>query len=293
MSSENMNQLASLNKLYTNTVGGGGYGIVKTSNKSPYNKNAVKFLYAGNCPSAKKEYIINKKLYNLWKIFLKCKNVGNFSIVKPIDFVENNCTVSCDNDQYQCAVIMERLIFPPGPEGTYAMHFAFNGVIPQNLINTLIVTSKGIARGYFFDQEIIQEYLNELNNEELSSIADVIYRIGLLEGICIFGQRMIPYDAEYILTVKDNEPYVTMIDFGKFYEFNLTHDNYKDIAELISQAQEYNMYYHPYSDAIHEADRFLFKESFKKGMTDSFECFYNPDYDKLYSELMDIYDASI
>jgi hypothetical protein len=280
------NSLQQLTRTYIQIIGGGGFGIVKTGIGDPYDKYAVKFLYASNCPSAKKEYIINKNVYNAYEIFLKCNMLNGISVVKPYDFTMSNCKVGCNKDNYDCAVSMERL-FSPMSDG-YAVHIAFNGVVPPSQINKIIYA--GIApRGYFYDVAHIQNILNTYNDNNIKTIEDIIYRIGILEGICIFGARTIAKDVEYILTVKDGNLNVTMIDFGMFEDLNVN-SNYKEIANKISEAQEFNLYYHPYSEAIPEAYKESCKISFINGITEAYNCFDNPIYKSLYDELITIYN---
>jgi len=283
------NSLEELTRTYTRIIGGGGFGIVKTGIGDPYDKFAVKFLYAFNCPSAKKEYIANKIVYNAYEIFLKCDLIQGVSVVKPYDFTVSNCKVNCNKDTYDCAVSMERL-FSPMTDG-YAVHIAFNGVVPPSQINKIIYA--GIApRGHFYDPSHIRSLLNLYNDDYLKTLEDITYRIGLLEGICIFGARIIPKDAEYILTVKNNSLNVTMIDFGMFEDLNVN-SNYIEVANIISEAQEFNLYYHPYSEVIPKDHKESCKMAFINGFTEAYNCFNNFTYKPLYDELITIYNTPI
>jgi hypothetical protein len=273
--------LEKLSQTYTQVIGGGGFGEVKTDATGQY---AIKFLYARQCPSAKKEYLANRSVYSAYKSFLVCMQVSNVSVVKPLDFVEEDCqVVSCGNDRYACAVIMERLT--PWA-GEYAMHLAFNGVVPETRINTLVLTNNGIPRGYFYDPTYFLTHYNVG-----LTLEDITYRIGLLDGITIFGARMNPVDAEYVLTNKNGIPTVTMLDFGMFTQINVTPDNVAFVADDISSAQMYNLYYHPgYSEVIPAEHVESCKQAFIKGISDAFQCFENKELQGLYDELIKLYN---
>jgi hypothetical protein len=219
-------------------------------------------------------------------MFLKCKNIGNFTVVKPINFIEKECLANCNKDVYSCAVIMERLI---SPVGDYAVHLTMNGVVPAGSLNRLSYTGKGIPRGYYYDPDNIQAILSQYN-DKISSLEDITYRIGLLEGIAIFGARVKTTDVEYILSVKDNALNITVLDFGMAEQLNITEQNSQTLAEAISRDQEYNLYYHPYSEAIPPEHQESCKEAFISGITQAFDCFYEPTYQLLFDSLIKIYE---
>ena len=277
-----MLSLEDLVATYTKVIGAGGFGIVKTGIGDPYENFAVKFLHASKCSSAKKEYIVNKFLYSAYEILTRCNPVSGISIVKPYDYVSSKCIVNCNKDTYDCAVIMERLISPM-PDG-YAYHLAFNGVISPGQLNKIIYAGD-VPRGYFFDP---------IHTETMFAgqitLEDITYRIGILDGISIFGARMNPIDVEYILTVSEQGLAVTMLDFGMFGDINLTPTNVKEVAEEISTKQEYNLYYHPYSDAIPQDRRESCRFAYIKGFTEAFNCFENDNYRPLYDALIEIYN---
>jgi hypothetical protein len=279
--------MLSLNDLaitYTQVIGGGGYGIVKTGIGDPYNKYAVKFLYASQCPSAKKEYISNKLIYSAYEIFMLHDPVPGVSVVKPYDFTTSNCTVNCNTDTYDCAVVMERLTSPLD----YAVHLAFNGAISPSMMNKIIYADK-IPRGYFFDPQHIESMLT--GQTVITKLEDIIYRMGILDGISIFGARKIPVDAEYILTVSPTGLNVSMLDFGMFADLNVTPDNYQEVAQYISDQQELNLYYHPYSEAIPADRQQSCKNSYIEGFTKAYKRFDSDTYSQLYNALIDIYTS--
>lgn len=274
--------LDDLSRTYTEVIGGGGYGIVKTGIGDPYDKYAVKFLYAAQCPSAKTEYITNKFIYSAYEIFTLHNPLLGVSVVKPYDFTSSDCVVNCNSDKYDCAVVMERLISPLN----YAVHLAFNGVIHPSMLNTIIYAGK-VPRGYFFDPEHIESMLQ--GQKILSTLEDITYRMGILDGISIFGARKIPIDVEYILTVGSDGYNVTMIDFGFFTDLNITSSNYQEVAQNISDQQELNLYYHPYSDAIPINHRESCKDAYIRGFTEAYNTFNTEIYSQLYNALISIY----
>lgn len=269
---------------YSVILGGGGYGVVKTGVDYPDNTIAVKFLKQG-CNDAKKEYITNRKVYDAYKIFLRCHYVSNISVVKPYEFVNGSTNIVCGDNTYSCLLKMERL-FSPMKDG-YAVHIAINGQMHVSQLNKLVM-SGNVPRGYFYDSDHILKLI-----KGSMSLADVTYRIGVLDGICIFGAHYAPIDAEYILTVnKEDELYVTMIDFGLFTPLEVTYDTYKSVASYISDAQDDNLYYHPHSDEIPFEFVDEARNAFIQGISDAYNCFKsnnNESYDLLYKSLIELY----
>ncbi len=275
-----MTDLIDLANTYTHVIGGGGFGVVKTGNIAPYDKYAVKFLYASECPTAKQEYITNKFVHTAYEIFQQCNPVKGVSVVNPYDYVMPNGIINHGTDHYDCAVTMERLVSPMS-DG-YAVHLAFNGVIIPSQLNQLRY-AKNIPRGYFFGPEYIQTLFGNY-----LTLEDITYRIGILDGITIFGAHKIPIDAEYILTIGKDSYTVTMIDFGLFSDINLS---VPGLAEEISLAQENNLYYHPSSEAIPYEHQESCKRAYISGFTDAYNCFNNVAYQRLYEELIAIYES--
>ena len=275
-------ELQDLYKNYKKIIGGGGFGIVKTGEEPPYEGIAVKFLYKDKCPNAKLEYLINKAIYSSFHALLKCQHFPNFSVVKPINFVEDGPV----SNGFSCAVIMERLRFPINPE--YAIHIAVNDIVPPSKINTLIYADK-VPRGYFYDFDHIEEIIKKHPFGSIKRMEDVIYRIGLLDGICIFGARILPRDAEYVLSIYNEVLFVTMIDFGMFERIDVTPANYEKIAYNISEAQDDNLYYYPATEGIPLERRNACIDAFMKGMSDAYNCLDISNDASLYNELMNIY----
>lgn len=272
---------------YKIILGGGGYGVVKTGDELD-DATAVKFLKSKMCPSAKKEYIVARKVYDAYKIFLNCKKVPNFSVVKPYNFIQNGNS-ACPDGKYSCALIMERL-FSPIDDG-YAVHLALNGQIHWSSMNKVLY-SNGVPRGYFYGPIHVKELLSQ--GRGLASLEQVTYRIGLLDGIVIFGAGMIPVDVEYILTVKNKEYYVSLIDVGLFVPLDVSNTNVEDLAMYISELQDNNLYYHPYSDAIPSETSGLCRDAFIQGINDAYGCFREINgnaYDSLHFHLIKLYTS--
>jgi hypothetical protein len=257
-------------RAHTQIIGGGGYGVVRTGTEPPHDREAVKFLYKGECPSAKKEYILNKRVYGAYKVFRMCSgNTAPIAVVKPLNFIENG------GGEYSCALVMQRLIF----DRDYAIHPALNGVVPLNQLNKLALTSRGQPRGYYLDPTETSKYL---------PLAQVTYCIGLLDAIAIFGAKLIPVDAEYVIT---KERKIAMLDFGMFKDLTVSQDNIQEVAEEISRAQEYNLYYHPYSELVGDEC----KRTFLLGFTEGYLCFNNGNeiYTSLYESLLTLYNEEV
>lgn len=278
-----MTDLINLLNTYTHVIGGGGFGIVKTGNTDPYDKYAVKFLYASECPTANKEFITNKFVHSAFEIFKQCNPVKAVSVVEPYNYIMSNDFIKHGTNHYDCALTMERLVSPMS-DG-YAVHLAFNGVIIPSQLNQLKY-AKDAPRGYFFGPEYIQNLI--VNQPIISTLEAITYRIGILDGITIFGAHKIPIDAEYILTIGDDGYTITMLDFGLFSNINLSSPG---LAEEISLAQEYNLYYHPSSDSIPYNHKESCKQAYIQGFTDAYYCFNNTAYQSLYYELIDIYQS--
>jgi hypothetical protein len=271
--------MENLERLYTVPIGAGGYGVVMGSS---YNKKyAVKFLHREECASARREFNTNRAVYAAAKTCSFSKVIPYIGVVKPVNFFD------ADSSNYSCSITMERLYFE-GPNGeTVAIHAILNGVVDPSQYGKIILTPKGIPRGVFYGP---REVATLVEKYSLGSLRNVTFRIGFLEAICIFGAKMIPVDAEYLLNVKHNELLVTMVDFGMFEDMNVTDENYERIANEIYNAQDSNIYYSPMSDAIPGEEGRQCKEAFLIGFQTGYGCFSgNPVYEKLYKKLLSLY----
>lgn len=88
------------------------------------------------------------------------------------------------NENYDCAVIMERLVSPLD----YAVHLAFNGVLHSSSMNKITYAGAN-PRGYFYDPVHVEDIIKHGSSKGVKSLEDITYRIGILDGISIFGAR--------------------------------------------------------------------------------------------------------
>ena len=283
-----MNQL-NLSK-FTKTLGAGGFGIVKTGSSYPENEYAIKFLHSSEaCGSAKKEFIIGKGIYDAFVTFRQCDpSVTQINIPEPIEFSD------IKYNGYDCYVVMKRL-FSAHEKGDYAIHLVFNDILPASQINKLVMRHYGATatgdnspRGYFYNMDKVREYLDQYPGKamDIETISDVVYRMGVLNGIIIFGARYIPHDVEYLLTYENGHYDVSVLDFGMATPINITEDNYDEIAKDISQKQELDVYFHPCS--INPIDEQL-KQRYIEGITVAYECFKDLILPEFYQSLVKYY----
>jgi hypothetical protein len=254
---------------YPIVIGAGGYGVVRTGTYPPHSEQAMKYLYKQECPSAKKEFMVHKRIYDAWTTYVTISRKEGHSdrsiVPEPLDYTEN---------ESGCKILTERL-FTVHPRGDFLVHIALAGNTPPSLQNRLIPTrfdveSTELNRGYFFDEEHIR-----LLVEPRLHMEDVVYNIGLLTGIIIFGAHYDPYDCEFVLCEKYQQLFVAVIDFGKAEPILSFNDK---TAYTIASHIDLDLYYSPGSGN--------FNDMYYKGIMDAYRVFEDTNSFMFYKSVM-------
>jgi hypothetical protein len=207
------------------TIGSGGFGLVARERGGD---TVIKFFYKeGACLSAGEESALHRVVYaKISEIDEKNPDLMVYTS-KPIAFRNDNLTF---NEQYfRCAYTMTYI--PSVLDYKQLVHIILKEDYSDN-VNQIIgrnygepVSDKNPSRGFFATGSYIEKnILRKLPNKvkgPIKTINDVAFRMGVLCGTCIFGAKLIPIDAEYVLSVKDERLHVVVLDFGMFQSMEL------------------------------------------------------------------------
>lgn len=225
-------------------VGAGMSGVVFASEKYP--NLVLKRMDMRICKEARRELAISQNIYNMYRQYILCNSKGRdpaICIPQQLMYVDGN---------NYCAIVMEKMKTISGKVWHIALSDAIAMKDREYGVNYSIPVGTGNpSRGFF---------ASEASIAILTNIDSVIYRIGLLDGIMLFGAGVIPVDVEYILSPSQTEYDVCAIDFGL-----VTRHNYDDDAvEKYIDELDRSIYYVP-------VDKH--RESFIRGLEDAAICF--------------------
>jgi len=209
-------------KNYTKIIGSGGFGLILGDNDN----NVVKLFYTvKNCASAQSESQTHLSVYQkLQEFVLSSKTNYQIYTSKPYGYRDDK--ISHLNQEFNCAYLMS-YIKPVKIDQTYP--YLIHLILKEEYINHYnkvvgrVYTSPpgddNPPRGYFatidkIASDIIPSIPSSIR-QNINSIEDIVYRFGLLVGICVIGVEIIPIDAEYVFSLDDNNTLVvTILDFG-------------------------------------------------------------------------------
>jgi len=252
-------------------IGSGGFG------KIIYNKDedkVIKLIYTlEDCFIGEIEYKKHLAVYQKIKQLLSFNKNLQLSTPQPLGFLNNK--LHFENQDYGCGYIMRYVPHLDIIDGL--IHIIFKSE-HKKIFNRLVgrkynqeISKDNPSRGFFADIDYIednilpripQRFRNNLNNGN-----DLAFHMGVLYGTCIFGAKMIPIDAEYVLSFYNNQLTVTLLDYGMFSE--LIYDE-KEFESSRYQIEEIDLYF-PYPDD----DRKSYYEHFQKGILSSALFFIN------------------
>lgn len=248
-------------------IGGGGYGTIYGSKKHP--DIVMKTINATFCDCARDEYLMHKKIYDAFTSSLICSKIDYISIPEPYFFTEH---IRSHSYKKNCNYFMEKLHLIDG----HYIHICLNDTISKKDREWRREDDEDIGednptRGFFASEEYIRDLLKRYKSK--LKIQDIIYRMGYLFSMMIFGASIYPIDVEYGLTTRENEIYISAIDFGIVIPLdfdvkdrvegntcNPTDRSMEDIIDSIFS----EIYYTPEPKYI---------DDYKRGVTDAFKCF--------------------
>lgn len=277
MSDLNASTLCDLTRRYRVTIGHGENSVIRTGSYPPYDAVAVKFIKhlkspTDTCKEAHKSLKRNIIVYDGFTRFITCMSLHSINVVKPMKVVEAPCARSetpYGDDQYLgCALVTERVISPFLNNQT--THIVLSGNTHPEDLTMSVSAPKLTPKGYWCNSDALNEILmvKELNTRDIS-ISTLHHRMGVLDGIMIFGCSLIPRGCAYVLGVNRNDPdfesslAVTLMNFDQCLKIKPY--MYNDISALSQRIWNILIYdpYHPrnsqtYLDGIRDATKCLY-----------------------------------
>lgn len=231
---------------YTKVLGSGGFGLVVYN---PLDNIVMKLIYKDSqCQEASVESGYHKQVYEKVKEWLKNHPLDQIDVIKPHGFRDQAIVW---NDQYfRCSYVMD--LIKPIPGFSTLVHIILKEENKQlfnkelGRISTQPVSNTNPSRGFFATCEYITEnILTKVNSNMITSCDELARLLGILFGISIFGAKIIPKDAEYVLSYKNNQLTVTMLDFGMFIPLDLSKPLDKYVSIIKYEVMEQDIYF-PY-----------------------------------------------
>lgn len=273
---------------YTDVIGSGGFGMIVLNKKD---NTVIKLIYSLNdCKVAKKEATIHWDFYKaLQKI---SKSISQINTPKPIAFVDKDLTFQ--NNKYGCAYIMSYL---PSFKDYSLIHIIFKTDY-DNILNKKVgrvytekISETNPSRGFFatipYIENNILPQMSDSLKKDIKNGNDISFRVGVLYGTCIFGAKVFPIDAEYVLSITNDRLSVTLLDFGMFIPIDFDADKAK-IMEQFDKArfdiEDIDLYF-PYSESVYYKD-------FIKGILHSFMFFIKQEKDTDIKEVLTTFAES-
>lgn len=256
-------------------IGSGGFGKIIYSKE---NDKVVKLIYTlDDCFIGEIEYKKHLNIYEKIKTLLSYNNSLQISTPKPIGFLNNKLTY--DKNVYGCGYVMKYMPHLEIIDGL--IHIIFKSE-HKKIFNRLVgrkyneeISKDNPSRGFFADidyiEDIILPSIPSYLKKKIKDGDDISLNMGILYGTCIFGGKMMPIDAEYVLSFDDNELTVSLIDYGMFSDIVYNIDEFISMRE---QIEEIDLYF-PYSDD----NRKSYYQNFIKGVLSSALFFINLEED--------------
>ncbi len=245
---------------YRKTIGSGGFGlIVKHISKN----KVIKLIYKSEeskCSDINVEFIFHTNIYKAFNNYLKNNLDTQIDMPEPLSF--SNKHVKFNDMSFSCFYAMTYL---QPIENEYLHHIIikpeyqkFDRVLGRNYNKSPSETNP--ARGFFASISTLSKLLEKVEKDKssLKTVNDIVFNMGLLYAIQIFGAEYTPKDVEYVLSKnKDNKICVSILDFGMVFKIRFgynylspklrikTLDHFAD--ELIDVIQDMDLYF-PYSD---------------------------------------------
>lgn len=234
-------------------IGSGGFGKI-IYNK--FDKSVIKLIYTlDDCFTGELEYKKHIKTYNkIQELLIYNKNL-QISTPEPLGFL--NDKVLYDGKLYGCGYSMRYIPHLNILDGL--IHIIFKSEHKKNF-NRFVgrkyneeISKDNPSRGFFADIQYIEDnilpYIPNVVKKRINSGDDIALNMGILYGTCIFGSKMMPIDAEYVLSFENNELTVTLLDYGMFFDLVYNIDEFISSREEI---EEIDLYF-PYPDDMRKS----------------------------------------
>lgn len=257
-------------------IGSGGFGKI-IYNK--YNNSVIKLIYTlDDCFTGELEYKKHMKMYNKIKELLSYNENLQISTSEPLGFL--NDKILFEGQLYGCGYSMKYIPHLNVLDGL--IHIIYKSEHKKNF-NRFVgrkyneeISKDNPSRGFFADIQYIEDNILPAipNNikKRINNGNDIALNMGILYGTCIFGSRMIPIDAEYVLSFENNELTVTILDYGMFSDLIYNIDEFISLRE---QIEEIDLYF-PYPDDMRES----YYKNFIKGTLSAALFFINMEEDQ-------------
>lgn len=200
---------------YQDTIATGKSGITRSGTSAPYDIIAVKLIRrGGDINRVKYSYMVNRTIDECFRDYMERNPISTIHIQRVYKFISGNRDENEayeDHPEYQCAVISERLYSPlDAPEflskkSVGSIHIrisdSLSKFITTDPLDPILIETQSGSRAFVYNQTAIETLLSlkDINPTGIT-VEDVVYRIGVLEAVCIFGAGYVPR-ASYILDI--------------------------------------------------------------------------------------------
>jgi mannose-6-phosphate isomerase-like protein (cupin superfamily) len=248
---------------YTTILGSGGFGLVVYN---PSDNMVMKLIYKeSQCAEASIEAGYHKRVYEKIQEWLVKHPKDQINVIKPYGYRDQAIVW---NDQFfRCSYVMD--LIRPIPGFKSLVHVILKEENKHILnkevgrIYTQPISKTNPSRGFFATCDYITDnILDRVNKGNIRGCNDLARLLGLLFGISVFGARVIPKDAEYVLSYNKDLLTVTMLDFGMFVPIDLSKPLDSYVSILKYEVAEQDIYF-PYQtvegvDDSPEPERFKY-----------------------------------
>lgn len=237
-------------------IGIGMSGITYGSEKYPL--LALKRMTGSICDEAETEFERSVRIYDAYRLYTLCNET-------PIPYLKVPQFLSFTRNEDSCDLLIERVL-PTRDEQLW--HLSLSDTIPMKDRTyglSFSGNSDGPLRGFFPSTSTLSAHL-----DDRLFLGDIVYRIGILDGILLFGAGYLPIDVEYVLDKEDN---VTALDFGL-----VVPNTYDDAAiNTYIDSLDTSIYYIPIDE---------YRTNFLAGLRSAYNCF-SPNKDEFLTTLVD------
>jgi len=262
---------------FTEIIGSGGFGmIVKHENQ----EDVIKLFYRNkDCQTASEESSRHLEAYKAIKKITKERPGLQISTSQPIAFRDE--AVQFRDTEYRCAYVMKYMESIPGYKLIHIiLKDEYERMVNRNVGRSYMepISDANPSRGFFATSKYIENNILPTLNRDvkgaLTSVKMIANRMGMLYGTIIFGTKMVPIDAEYVLDIANGKLNVAILDFGMFQRMDLINfmgeNHRKKILGKYVKMLQYDVqgidlyfpepdseYWNPFMDGVKTASRFF------------------------------------
>lgn len=303
-----------LDEFYTDTIAKLKSSIIKSGTTAPHTATSIVFIGSNNrretVNRCKRTYKINREIDIAFSRFMELNPIYGVNVKRVYQMIVSKGTkVEGVDLPVVCAIIGERLYSPL--DAPYFKSGKPNGdvqiKISDNATDTVVTDEFGNT-SYVFGIESILDLLDNTEidfNPDRLTLADIVYRVGVLEAVAIYGAGYIPRGM-YILdivssyitgSIDNNRQYkrgagirVSMANFSSavkiadVYSSDGDIDTIEKLAVYISDVQRDYSAFHPHRSSDSEL-----RKAYLDGYALGYDAFETTENRKLYDQSILLY----